>query len=79
MGDFYSSENKQHITACKQHCLAAGAKQGNIAYTQNVMGKIPHSNRPSVCLSPFTLTFRISFVCDFLKMMELRLTMDLIH
>ena len=36
MGDFYSSENKQHITACKQHCLAAGAKQGNIAYTQNV-------------------------------------------
>ena len=37
MGDFYSSENKQHITACKQHCLAAGAKQGNIAYTQNVM------------------------------------------
>ena len=38
-----------------------------------------YSNRPSVCLSPFALTFRISFVCDFLKMMELRLTMDLIH
>ena len=39
MGDFYSSENKQHITACKQYCLAAGATQGNIAYTQNVIGK----------------------------------------
>jgi len=25
-----------HITACKQYCLAAGATQGNIAYTQNV-------------------------------------------
>ena len=32
---------KKHIptTACKQYCLAAGATQGNIAYTQNVMGK----------------------------------------
>jgi len=27
------------ITACKQYCLAAGATQGNIAYTQTVMGK----------------------------------------
>ena len=27
------------ITACKQCCLAAGATQGNIAYTQTVM---PH-------------------------------------
>ena len=27
------------LTACKQYCLAAGATQGNIAYTQNVM---PH-------------------------------------
>jgi len=27
-------------TACKQYCLAAGATQGNIAYTQNVMCKI---------------------------------------
>jgi len=27
----------QAITACKQYCLAAGATQGNIAYTQNVM------------------------------------------
>jgi len=24
------------ITACKQYCLAAGATQGNIAYTQTV-------------------------------------------
>ena len=24
------------ITACKQYCLAAGAIQGNIAYTQTV-------------------------------------------
>jgi len=30
------------ITACKQYCLAAGATQGNIAYTQTVSGK----NRP---------------------------------
>jgi hypothetical protein len=29
----------QPITACKQYCLAAGATQGNIAYTQTVM---PH-------------------------------------
>jgi hypothetical protein len=27
----------QLITACKQYCLAAGATQGNIAYTQNVV------------------------------------------
>ena len=30
---------KRPITACKQYCLAAGATQGNIAYTQTVMGK----------------------------------------
>jgi hypothetical protein len=28
---------KLHITACKQYCLAAGATQGIIAYTQNAM------------------------------------------
>jgi len=28
----------QPLTACKQYCLAAGATQGNIAYTQNVKG-----------------------------------------
>jgi hypothetical protein len=32
---------RQLITACKQYCLAAGATQGNIAYTQNVIGKGP--------------------------------------
>ena len=26
------------ITACKQYCLAAGATQDNIAYTQTVIG-----------------------------------------
>jgi hypothetical protein len=31
--------DKQLLTAFKQYCLAAGATQGNIAYTQNVMGK----------------------------------------
>jgi hypothetical protein len=31
--------SKQPITACKQYCLAAGATQGNIAYTQNVRCK----------------------------------------
>jgi len=29
----------QAVTACKQYCLAAGATQGNIAYTQTVTGK----------------------------------------
>jgi len=28
------------LTACKQYCLAAGATQGNIAYTQTVKGKL---------------------------------------
>jgi hypothetical protein len=37
--------NIQQLTACKQYCLAAGATQGNIAYTQNV---IANANRPSV-------------------------------
>jgi len=32
--------NNQPITACKQYCLAAGATQGNIAYTQTVMGNL---------------------------------------
>ena len=27
------------LTACKQYCLATGATQGNIAYTQPVRGK----------------------------------------
>ena len=27
----------QPLTACKQYCLVAGATQGNIAYTQNVI------------------------------------------
>jgi len=31
----------QPVTACKQYCLAAGATQGNIAYTQTVM----HNNK----------------------------------
>ncbi len=33
---------KRPTTACKQYCLAAGATQGNIAYTQTVGG---HANR----------------------------------
>ena len=42
------SIRKRPITACKQYCLAAGATQGNIAYTQNV--KINHitSNIPTL-------------------------------
>ena len=32
--------NYQPVTACKQYCLAAGATQGNIAYTRTVMGKL---------------------------------------
>jgi hypothetical protein len=28
------------LTACKQYCLAAGATQGNIAYTRNVIGNM---------------------------------------
>ena len=30
---------KRPITACKKYCLAAGATQGNIAYTQTVTSK----------------------------------------
>jgi hypothetical protein len=30
----------QPLKACKQYCLAAGATQGNIAYKQNVSGKL---------------------------------------
>ena len=30
----------QPLTVCKQYCLAAGATQGNIAYTQTVSGKL---------------------------------------
>jgi hypothetical protein len=37
-------QEPQHITACKQYCLAAGATQGNIAYTQNVMPKLKTDN-----------------------------------
>jgi hypothetical protein len=37
----------QPITACKQYCLAAGATQGNIAYTQTVMGKFKKRYRHS--------------------------------
>jgi hypothetical protein len=35
------------VTACKQYYLAAGATQGNIAYTQNVSGKFnaPHNRQ----------------------------------
>ena len=36
----YERQERQHLTACKQYCLAAGATQGNIAYTQNVIGKV---------------------------------------
>ena len=35
-----TKKNNEPLTACKQYCPAAGATQGNIAYTQNVMGKI---------------------------------------
>jgi hypothetical protein len=30
-------KDKLLLTECKQYCLAAGATQGNIANTQNVM------------------------------------------
>jgi hypothetical protein len=33
----HDRQERQPITACKQYCLAAGATQGNIAYTQTVM------------------------------------------
>jgi hypothetical protein len=36
----------QGITACKQYCLAAGATQGNIAYTQNVVCNPKKPTRP---------------------------------
>ena len=33
------------LTACKQYCLATGATQGNIAYTQPVIANLP-GHRP---------------------------------
>jgi len=36
VGKEFIEEIKRVITACKQYCLAAGATQGNITYTQNV-------------------------------------------
>jgi hypothetical protein len=39
MNSYTTTKEGQHPTACKQYCLAAGATQGNIAYTQNVMVK----------------------------------------
>jgi len=35
---------KRPITACRQYCLAAGATQGNIAYTPTVSGKPKNEN-----------------------------------
>ena len=32
----YEKKKNEPLTACKQCCLAAGATQGNIAYTQTV-------------------------------------------
>ena len=49
--------NGQPLTACKQYCLAAGATQGNIAYTQNVMA---HFKKTTVRQLTFILTFIIS-------------------
>jgi hypothetical protein len=34
----------QPITASKQYCFAAGATQGNIAYTRNVSGNLLFRN-----------------------------------
>ena len=33
----FKKKLNQPITACKQYCLAAGATQGKIAYTQTVI------------------------------------------
>ena len=35
----FQTENNQPITACKLYCLAAGATQDNIAYSQTISGK----------------------------------------
>jgi hypothetical protein len=37
--------NNQPITACKQYCIAAGATQGNITYTQNVIAQCKKPTR----------------------------------
>ena len=36
--ELYGNISNLPITACKQYCLATGATQGNIAYTQTVSG-----------------------------------------
>ena len=35
--ELYGNISNLPITACKQYCLATGATQGNIAYTQTVI------------------------------------------
>jgi hypothetical protein len=41
-------QDKLLLTACKQYCLAAGATQGNIAYTQTVSNHYHSQNTPKI-------------------------------
>jgi len=45
----------ERITACKQYSLAAGATQGNIAYTQNVIGHFKKTDNMKNQIKLFTL------------------------
>ncbi len=50
--ELYGNISNLPITACKQYCLATGATQGNIAYTQTVRAKfrIPIDLRSALAL-----------------------------
>ena len=44
------------VTACKQYCLAAGATQGNIAYTQTVVRQCKKTADPQMAHLVFAET-----------------------
>lgn len=46
-------KNTERTTACKQYYLAAGETQGNIAYTQTVIGHFKRPNNPVIKESTF--------------------------
>jgi hypothetical protein len=42
------NQSKWHITASKQYCVAAGATQGNIAYTQTVYSNLSRRRKKHI-------------------------------
>ena len=52
------------ITACKQYCLAAGATQGNIAYTQTVTCKLKNKMMKLRSLLFFLICISTELFCQ---------------